>query len=65
MCTAHMAECPVCGKEYLLLVALCPDSRPPSSNCPQGVTIVNEEMREGGCPSPVCPNSLRGGCQVM
>ncbi|KAL9468631.1 hypothetical protein ACSS6W_010325 [Trichoderma asperelloides] len=65
MCTVHTAECPVCRKEYLIFVALCQDSRPPTHDCPREVTVVPEEMREGGCPSPVCPNSLRGGCQVM
>ncbi|KAK0387741.1 hypothetical protein NLU13_3986 [Sarocladium strictum] len=65
MCTEHTSECPVCGKIHLLYVAFCQDYHPPLLRCPQGTSVVHSETREGQCPSPVCPNSIRGGCRVM
>lgn len=64
MCTEYTADCPVCGKEYLVYVAFCPYYHPPLFFCVYAA-VERDEMREGHCPSPVCPNSLRGGCQLM
>ena len=33
--------------------------------CPDGKESNVVEMVEGQCPSPVCPNSRNGGCQVI
>jgi len=65
MCAEHAADCPVCGKAYLIYVAFCHQYHPPLLACPAGTAIVAMEMEEGLCPSPVCPNSLTGGCQVI
>ncbi|KAK7984555.1 hypothetical protein PG989_011957 [Apiospora arundinis] len=65
MCAEHTAECPVCGKRYLVYVRFCDAFRPPLLICPVGITIVTIEMNEGQCPSPVCPFSRTGGCQVI
>lgn len=65
MCKQHTAECQVCRKEYLVYVEFCHEFHPPQLVCPRGMLFVREVMREGQCPSPVCPNSLRGGCRVM
>lgn len=65
MCTEHTTECSVCGKEYMVYVAFCQDYRPPILHCPRGIDVVVAEMVVGKCPSPVCPNSRTGGCQVI
>ncbi|KAK4180501.1 hypothetical protein QBC36DRAFT_26891 [Triangularia setosa] len=66
MCTEHLTgNCPACGKDYLVFVEFCKDYHPPLMTCPNGTTVVRLEMEEGGCPSPVCPNSRNGGCAVM
>jgi hypothetical protein len=65
MCTEHTADCPVCGKDYLVYVEFCQEYHPPVLVCPNGTVVEQVEMREGVCPSPVCPNSRTGGCQVM
>ncbi|KAI1468393.1 uncharacterized protein F4812DRAFT_426563 [Daldinia caldariorum] len=64
MCTEHTAECPVCGKQYLVYVEFCKDYHPPLLRCPRGIAEENEDMQEGRCPSPVCPYSRTGGCNV-
>ncbi|KAI1129973.1 hypothetical protein F5Y10DRAFT_137934 [Nemania abortiva] len=64
MCTEHVSECPVCGKEYLVYVEFCRHFHPPLVRCPQGTVQENEDMQEGRCPSPVCPYSRTGGCSV-
>jgi len=64
MCIEHTAECPVCGKEYLVYVEFCRDLQPPLLACPNGTANDIVDMGEGSCPSPVCPNSLTGGCVV-
>ncbi|KAI1379925.1 hypothetical protein F4677DRAFT_299040 [Hypoxylon crocopeplum] len=64
MCTEHTAECPVCGKQYLIYVEFCKDYHPPLLRCPRGIDKTNEDMQEGRCPSPVCPYSRTGGCSV-
>ncbi|KAI6085238.1 hypothetical protein F4821DRAFT_151848 [Hypoxylon rubiginosum] len=64
MCTEHTAECPVCGKQYLIYVEFCKHYHPPLLRCPIGIAEVNEDMQEGRCPSPVCPYSRTGGCCV-
>ncbi len=65
MCTEHAGECPVCGKEFLIYVEFCPEYHPPLLRCPNGTVINSSDLVEGVCPSPVCPNSRTGGCQVM
>jgi hypothetical protein len=65
MCVEHTTECPVCGKQYLLYVKFCHDYHPPLVQCPNGVTEVRTDMEEGQCPSPVCPFSRTGGCEVI
>lgn len=65
MCTEHTARCPACGRVYLVYVVFCQDYHPPFIVCPWGTTVLLDEMREGQCPSPTCPNSIRGGCEVM
>ncbi|KAF4509850.1 hypothetical protein G6O67_001790 [Ophiocordyceps sinensis] len=65
MCTEHTATCRVCGKKYLIYVAFCHDYHPPLVVCPYGITDACMEMKDGLCPSPACPNSLRGGCYIM
>jgi hypothetical protein len=65
MCTQHSAACQVCGKEYLVYVEFCHAFHPPMLVCPLGLLLLGNDMRDGQCPSPVCPNSLRGGCRVM
>ncbi|KAH7161321.1 hypothetical protein EDB81DRAFT_341761 [Dactylonectria macrodidyma] len=62
---AYTADCQVCGKDYLVLVEFCHDFHPPLLFCPWGMLFFRHNMRDGQCPSPVCPNSLRGGCRVM
>lgn len=64
MCIEHTAECPVCGKQYLIYVEFCKDYHPPLLQCPRGIRDENEDMIEGRCPSPVCPYSRTGGCCV-
>ncbi|ORY55253.1 uncharacterized protein BCR38DRAFT_357096 [Pseudomassariella vexata] len=64
MCTEHYAECPVCGKQYLVYVAFCRNYHPPHTRCPWQIKIERNVMEEGRCPSPVCPFSRTGGCQV-
>jgi len=65
MCKEHTSECPVCGKEYLIYVEFCHKYHPPLLACPTGTVVVSIEMEEGLCPSPVCPFSRSGGCQVI
>lgn len=65
MCTEHTADCPVCGKEYLIFVEFCHEYHPPLLACPRGKTVETSSMEEGLCPSPVCPNSITGGCAVI
>ena len=64
MCTEHTADCPVCGKVYLVYVEFCRSFHPPLLVCPNGTAVNEIEMAEGFCPSPVCPNSHTGGCIV-
>jgi hypothetical protein len=65
MCTEHTARCPVCRKEYLIFVEFCNRFHPPLVACPDGKNTELEEMPDGFCPSPVCPNSISGGCAVI
>ncbi|KAI1486497.1 hypothetical protein F5X96DRAFT_654811 [Biscogniauxia mediterranea] len=64
MCTEHTSECPVCGKQYLVYVEFCRYYHPPLLRCVRGIAHVQEDMEEGKCPSPVCPYSRTGGCNV-
>lgn len=63
MCERHTCDCPVCGKEYLIFVKICPHYQL-GTGCSACTTTVKEDMIEGLCPSPVCPNSRSGGCVV-
>lgn len=66
MCTEHITEdCPACGKGYLVFVEFCKDFYPPLVICPKGTAVDRNQLQDGGCPSPVCPNSRNGGCSVM
>jgi len=65
MCTEHTADCFICGKVYLIYVAFCHKYHPPLLACPDGKGSKSMDMEEGLCPSPVCPNSITGGCQVI
>ncbi|KAK0633820.1 hypothetical protein B0T14DRAFT_416999 [Immersiella caudata] len=66
MCTEHItADCPACGKEYLVYVEFCQHFQPPLLYCLRGTVVNRMEMGDGDCPSPVCPNSRNGGCAVM
>lgn len=65
MCVEYINKCPACGKAYLIYVHFCWDFYPPLLACPTGTTTVLEDMHDGGCPSPVCPNSRTGGCIVI
>ncbi|KAK4227391.1 hypothetical protein QBC38DRAFT_509760 [Podospora fimiseda] len=63
--THRTYDCPACGKEYLIFVKFCKHFHPPLLYCPNGTSINKVDMLEGGCPSPVCPNSRNGGCSMM
>jgi len=66
MCVEHITtDCPACGKDYLVYVEICRSFHPPLLYCPVGTYVNRVDMREGDCPSPVCPNSRNGGCMVM
>lgn len=64
MCERHTCDCPVCGKEYLIFVKLCPNLNPATTSCSGQTMTVKDAMAEGLCPSMVCPNSRSGGCVV-
>lgn len=64
MCIEHTAECPACGKKYLVFVEFCQDYHPPFLQCPVGLVEDNKDMQEGRCPSPLCPYTRTGGCAM-
>ncbi|KAH7628958.1 hypothetical protein B0T09DRAFT_359058 [Sordaria sp. MPI-SDFR-AT-0083] len=66
MCIEHVThDCAACGKDYLVYVEFCKEFHPPLTRCPNGTIRQRMDMDDGGCPSPTCPNSRHGGCNLM